>query len=85
MPKSKKVKDPYAKRESQKYENPVPSREFIMDYLKERGKPATRGVIISDLNLESDDEREAIRRRLRAMERDGQLVFYSQRWLWFSF
>lgn len=72
---SKNKQDPYAKREAKKYQNPIPSREFIMDFLRDRGKPATRGVILEALKLESDEDREALRRRLRAMERDGQLVF----------
>ena len=28
------VKDPHAKREAGKYENPIPSREFILAHLK---------------------------------------------------
>ena len=28
------------RREAQKYEHPIPSREFILDFLSERGRPA---------------------------------------------
>ena len=66
--------DPHAEREAQKYENPIPSREFILEYLEERGKPATQEQIQEDLNLHSPDQEEALRRRLIAMLRDGQLL-----------
>lgn len=71
-----KGRDPHAERESLRYERPIPSREFILDYLKERGKPATRERIAEDLGLLEDEELfEAVRRRLRAMERDGQVIY----------
>ncbi|MDR3491018.1 MAG: ribonuclease R [Gammaproteobacteria bacterium] len=73
MGKLGRKKDRFASREAEKYERPIPSREFILDYLAERGKPATRRDLINELNLNSDDEQEAIRRRLTAMVRDGQL------------
>lgn len=72
--KYKNKKDPHADREAQKYENPVPSREYILEYLEEIGQPATFEQIIDDLHLRSDEECEAIRRRLIAMSRDGQLL-----------
>lgn len=75
MPKSSS-RDPHAEREAKRYERPIPSREFILDYLKERGRPATRERIAEDLDLLDDEDLfEAVRRRLRAMERDGQLIF----------
>lgn len=72
---AKSAADPYAAREAQKYENPIPSREFIIQLLEEAGQPMTREAIAEALGLESEEQREALRRRLRAMERDGQLVF----------
>lgn len=74
MSKFKKKKDPFLERETQKYENPIPSREFILEFLAERGKPATLLQIQDELGLESKDEQEALRRRLIAMSRDGQLL-----------
>ncbi len=68
-------KDPHAERESKKYENPIPSREFILELLESRGAALNREQLAEALNLESDDHLEALRRRLRAMERDGQLIF----------
>jgi ribonuclease R len=65
--------DQHAEREAEKYEHPIPSREFILEYLAERGSPATRKELLTELNLETDFEREAFRRRISAMIRDGQL------------
>lgn len=66
-------KDQYKEREAEKYEHPIPSREFILEHLAERGCPATRKQLITELHLETDFEQEAFRRRLSAMVRDGQL------------
>lgn len=74
MVRKKKLVDPYAEREAQKYENPIPSREFIMDFLSDSGHPARRDDLIEAFNLQEPEAQEAMRRRLRAMERDGQLI-----------
>jgi ribonuclease R len=66
-------KDEFEAREAAKYEHPIPSREFILEHLTERGRPATRKQLVSELNLQIDHEIEAFRRRLGAMVRDGQL------------
>lgn len=70
----KKNLDPYAEREAQKYEHPIPSREYIIEYLRECGKPVRAEELIKILKLKSVTEQEALSRRLRAMERDGQLI-----------
>ncbi len=67
--------DPFAERESQNYENPVPSREFILDFLSKAGVPMNRNDLFEALQLKGEEQYEGLRRRLRAMERDGQLVF----------
>ena len=74
MAKFKYKNDPHAEREAQKYENPIPSREFILEFLAERGRPATYDDIQSELGIKTADEKEALRRRLIAMTRDGQLL-----------
>ncbi|MEX1056119.1 MAG: ribonuclease R, partial [Natronospirillum sp.] len=66
--------DPYAEREAQNYENPVPSREFLLQYLAERQAPANHHELVVELDLQSDDEIEGLRRRLIAMTRDGQVL-----------
>ena len=67
--------DPEAAREAEKYENPIPSRELILQHLSERGSPAAREQLVEEFGLSSEDDIEALRRRLRAMERDGQLIY----------
>ncbi len=68
-------KDPFKEREAEKYENPIPSREFILAHLDKREKPASREELADELSITGEEQTEALRRRLRAMERDGQLVF----------
>lgn len=34
--------DPFLEREAEKYANPIPSREFILEHLTKREKPANR-------------------------------------------
>jgi ribonuclease R len=68
------AEDPHAEREAGKYETPIPSREFIMSVLMDSGRLMTREELASAVGLHSDDDLEALRRRLRAMERDGQLL-----------
>ncbi|AYO13180.1 ribonuclease R [Vibrio owensii] len=67
--------DPFADRESKNYENPIPSREFITEFLQQAGVPMNRNDLFEALKLEGEEQYEGLRRRLRAMERDGQLVF----------
>ncbi len=69
------ITDPYAQREAEKYEQPIPSRELILQLIEKGGRPIGRRQIAEAFGLESDDQLEALRRRLRAMERDGQLLF----------
>jgi ribonuclease R len=67
--------DPNLSREQEKYENPVPSREFILTHLQERSKPANYAQLCEELAVNDDERQIAFKRRLRAMERDGQLYF----------
>ena len=67
--------DPEARREAEKYDNPIPSRELILHLLESRGAPATRAQLQQEFGLSDEDSIEALRRRLRAMERDGQVIY----------
>ena len=69
------TKDPHFEREQNKYENPIPSREYILEYLTSQTAPQSREKIANALKITDEEQLEALRRRLRAMERDGQLVF----------
>ena len=66
--------DPFEEREATKYEKPIPSREFILDFLADSIGPLTHAEICSALGLTDEQQIEAMRRRLRAMERDGQVA-----------
>ena len=67
--------DPHYKRELEKYGNPIPSREFILSVIRDNNAPMNRDEILTALSIQNEDQIEAMRRRLRAMENDGQLVF----------
>ena len=40
--------DPEAAREAEKYDNPIPSRELILQHLSERGSPAAREELVAE-------------------------------------
>lgn len=69
------IKDPHFKREQENYQNPIPSREYILELLRSEKSPLNREQIANALQLTDEEQLEGLRRRLRAMERDGQLVF----------
>ena len=73
--KNLKHQDPHYQRELEKYGNPIPSREFILSVIRENNAPMNREEILTALSIHTEDQMEAMRRRLRAMENDGQLVF----------
>lgn len=67
--------DPNYQKELEKYENPVPSREFILQTIRDYDAPMSREELLEAFHLYDEERQEAVRRRLRAMENDGQLVF----------
>lgn len=70
---SNHIQDPFLAREAEKYETPIPSREFILAELTKWNGPIKRRALLEHFKLEDPDLREALRRRLKAMVRDGQL------------
>ena len=79
MKKTNIEKDPYLQREQAKYDNPVPSREYILQLIREHNAPMTREEIYQAFAIEDEERQEGLRRRLRAMENDGQLIFTKRR------
>ena len=65
--------DPNFEREARKYDNPIPSREFIIDLINEQGCPMTFQEVEAALGIE-EEQLEALSRRMKAMARDAQLV-----------
>jgi ribonuclease R len=68
------LQDPQAAREAERYSRPVASREYIQQIIAARQVPCTQERLEQLLKLTEADDREALRRRLAAMVRDGQLV-----------
>ncbi len=52
----------------------APDRQSILALLADHGKPLRRRDMIERLGVKSSDSREILRRRLKAMIRDGQLI-----------
>jgi ribonuclease R len=65
--------DPFLEREREQYDNPLPSREYILQILEQHGVPIEQEELVSMLQIEPDEE-ELFVRRIRAMERDGQIM-----------
>lgn len=75
MARKKKIQDPHYERELEKYANPIPSRECIIELLRDAKKPLVYEKIVEAFGINDEEKLEALRRRLKAMERDGQVVF----------
>ena len=71
---SSRRRDPHAGREASRYEQPIASRELILEVITEADQPVNRADIGELLDIRDADGAEALRRRLNAMLRDGQLV-----------
>ncbi len=72
------LRDPHAQREAERYENPIASREMILSLLEAAEKPLQFDDIARRLALTDPLSLDALRKRLRAMHRDGQ-VFAGRR------
>ena len=69
------LQDPNYAKELVKYDNPIPSRDFILQVIRKQNSPMSKEEIFKTLAIVNEEQQEAMRRRLRAMENDGQLVF----------
>jgi len=70
-----KYKDPHKEREAKKYGRPIPSRELMLEVMEENGGPISFRELADKLKLEEPKDLDAMKYRLRAMERDGQIIF----------
>jgi len=70
----RKNKDPFYERELAKYEDPIPSREYIMQVMLEDSKPIPQKVLLKKLGIRKKSQEKALMFRLRAMIRDGQVI-----------
>ena len=62
--------DPHQKRESEKYDNPIPSREYILEFIKEK---SLNKFDLYDLLKVDGKQKKPLTHRLKAMVRDQQL------------
>ena len=65
--------DPHFRRESTKYEMPLPSREYVIQVLADQGRPVSFDFLCDLLDVHKV-ERDSFARRLAAMEREAQLM-----------
>ena len=65
--------DPHFQREAAKYEQPMPSREYILSVVADQGKPVSFDQLCALLDI-GKHEYEMFQRRLAAMEREAQLM-----------
>ena len=66
--------DPHAGREAGRYEKPIASREAILSLLAASKGPQTVEHIAQALEIADDERLDALGKRLKAMQRDGQLI-----------
>lgn len=57
------------------YEVTIPSRDELLAAVQAQVKPLAFDDILSQFNLDDERQQIGVKRRLRAMERDGQLVY----------
>ncbi len=66
--------DPHAAREARRYEQPIASREMILQVLAAHDGPMDADGLAAKLALTEPDRFQALEKRLQAMLRDGQLL-----------
>ena len=59
---------------SDRYRHPIPSRTEIIEAMERAGRPLTLVSLAGHLRLKGSRNEGALRRRLKAMVRDGQLI-----------
>ena len=71
--KQRRPLDPHRDREAARYENPIASRELILQTLADAGVPLSDSELAQRLAI-TREERDAFERRLAAMEREAQIL-----------
>src|SRR4029077_15588904 len=62
-------------KQERRYEHQIPSRDDISRLMEQAGRPLTLEALASRVDIHTDQHRRALEARLRAMVRDGQLLF----------
>jgi ribonuclease R len=73
--KTKKIRnsDPFLNREKENYQNPIPSRELILEVMNDHGVPIQKKDLIKKLEI-TKDEYPFFEKRIGAMARQGQIL-----------
>jgi ribonuclease R len=73
--KIKKIRssDPFLTREKENYQNPIPSRELILEVMNDHGVPIPKKELIKKLEI-TKDEYPFFEKRIGAMARQGQIL-----------
>ena len=73
--KTKKIRssDPFLSREKENYQNPIPSRELILEVMNDHGVPIPKKELIKKLEI-TKDEYPFFEKRIGAMARQGQIL-----------
>jgi ribonuclease R len=76
-----KNKDPFASREAENYTSPIASREYLLELIgKDNKKNPSFVQLCKTLGLEEEDQIQALKNRLHAMVRDGQIIMIEKRY-----
>jgi ribonuclease R len=62
-------------KQERRYEHQIPSRDDISRMMEQAGRPLTLEALAPRFEISTDQHRRALEARLRAMVRDGQLLF----------
>jgi len=73
--KTKKIRssDPFLSREKENYQNPIPSRELILEIMNDHGVPIPKKELIKKLEI-TKHEYPFFEKRIGAMARQGQIL-----------
>ena len=74
-----KIPDPEFAQQLKKYKNPIPSRTALLGFLTQQKKILSLEKIATKIGIKSDEQSEALRRRLNAMINDGSLFINRKR------
>ncbi|HUO80819.1 MAG TPA: ribonuclease R [Steroidobacteraceae bacterium] len=66
--------DPHQAAEAEKYAQPIPSRPYLLDVLRQTGAPQTAEGLATLLKIKDKGQKAALEKRLAAMARDGELL-----------
>lgn len=66
--------DPEAKAESERYDNPIPSRTLILNTLEQVDTPLSHAELVDHFEIKDQKSIDALSHRLSAMVRDGQIA-----------